>query len=127
MPFTKTDFRQFFDEIQMIRKRKEFSGTFTESFKWFGLCKADTALDIKRKEYDHLYTNVFRKYGIVPDDLYSDLDRIWSDALQCDCAMWIKIYRAAKGKVFNQNLSIIWDLYMNGTIEHARGVGDRNQ
>jgi hypothetical protein len=119
MTFTKTDFRQFLDEIQLIGKRKELSGALKESFKWFGLCKAENALDVKRKTYDHLYTNVFRKYGIVPDDLYSDLDEMWGKALQCD--QWFV------GKILsfpnNESLMIVWNAYIEFTIEYARETG----
>jgi len=78
---TRTDYRQFMDEVKMIRERKEFSGTFTTAIKnTMSLKNVDEMLATKRKAYDHLLANVLRKYRIVPDDLYNDLDQLWADA-----------------------------------------------
>jgi hypothetical protein len=128
MPFTKTDFRQFFDEIQMIRRRREFSSTWKEHLKGLGFRKAENSLEFKRKEYDHLYTNVLRKYGIVPNDLYADLDRLWNDAIRSAAKIFYKFIFSTVTPylVTAKQYEALWDNYVRATIEHARVIGEGN-
>jgi hypothetical protein len=66
MVFTKTDFRQFFDEIQVIRRRKEFSSTFKEHLKGLGFRKAERALEVLSVEGHPLKGTVSKGKTIPP-------------------------------------------------------------
>ena len=127
MTFSKTDFRQFFNEIQMIKKRKEFSGTFKENLKGFGLVKPENAFEVKRIEYDHMYTHLFRLYGIVPNDLYADLDRFWKNAIESTKDLTAPILGTGHPLLYSGiQYSAFWGKYVEDTIEHAKKIGKRN-
>ncbi|MEA1973753.1 MAG: hypothetical protein U9N34_10755, partial [Candidatus Cloacimonadota bacterium] len=126
MAFSKTDFRQFIDEIQMIRNRKEFSGTWKEHLKGLGFQLAEKALEKKRKGYDHLYTNIFRKYGIVPDDLYSALDKFWKDGVESTKVLRPPAIVTVSPIIYSVlEYAVFWKDYVDATIKHAHEVGER--
>lgn len=76
--FTKTDQRQFVDEVYFLNLDKDFKGTFVDTLKGSLTFKdVERILEKKRKAYNHALTNLYRKYGILPDDFYSQLDELW--------------------------------------------------
>lgn len=86
---TKTDRRQFLDEIIMNNKDKLHRGALTErikSLKHYFKEKEqvtdgiDEVFGDRKRAYDHSMANLFRKYSIDHDDLYSDLDRLWASS-----------------------------------------------
>ncbi len=75
----KTDKRQLLDEIEMLGKSEEHSGTFARALIGaITFTHAENTLSDKRKVYNYAYANIYRKYAVTHDDLYGDLDKVWN-------------------------------------------------
>jgi len=124
--FTKTDYRQFIDEVMFLGEEKEFSGTFTDGLKAI-VSNIDHALDLKRRAYNFALVNILKKYQIECGDIYQELDNKWND---------IKIEKRSIGILTINPLTRImmarqeevgrkWTSYIQGSIDIATKHGKR--
>lgn len=116
---TKTEYRQFIDEVYFLGKQKEYKGIFNK----ITLNKLN---DI-RKAHTFALANLFIKYGIIYDDLYDDLDKIWNDLFENKYKIELSLQRissvAALIVMYEQmQYKIIFDEYLKLVLEHCKNI-----
>lgn len=129
MEFTRTDFRQFIDEVYFLGEQKEFKVLFADRLKKTMLMKPYAKLlKNKRKSYNFVFVNLFKKYNIPHDTIYSQLDKIWKEILiKNEPSLgykWSEIFHPGYFKIKTMNK--IWNSYKKRTLSLANKYGKKN-
>lgn len=116
---TKTEYRQFIDEVYFLGKQKEYSGRLNKFILSLNIFKSPKKILLnKRKAYDFALANLFRKYGLNNDNLYDELDKIWDSIDEYEIRLALSPVSIAANIKFYE-LLLRFDTYIDKTKKYC--------